>query len=296
MNSSTAQAIKYSPLNDFFRSLKRNYGAMIGMILIILFVLMAIIAPLIAPYDPTVLFEDALRIPPSFSDGGTTRFLLGTDDVGRDTLSRLIYGARVSMTVGFAVVFLSATIGSLLGLISGYMGGKIEWFIMRGVDTLMAFPSVLLAMVVVSIMGPGLTNAIIAVAVVATPGFIRIVRAEAISQKSKEYVTASRSLGATPARTMFKEVFPNCTAPLIVQISLGFSDGILNVAALGFLGLGAQAPTPEWGTMLADARAFISSDPWMVTLPGLCILIAVLGFNLFGDGLRDALDPKLKGL
>jgi len=266
------------------------------MILIIFFVLLAIVAPLVAPHDPTILFEDALRLPPIFSEGGTSKFLLGTDDVGRDTLSRLIFGARVSMTVGFSVVFLSATIGSFLGLLAGYLGGKTEWFIMRAVDILMAFPSVLLAMVVVSIMGPGLMNAIVAVAVVATPGFIRIVRAEAISQKSKEYVMAAHSLGASPARIMFREVFPNCTAPLIVQISLGFSDGILNVAALGFLGLGAQAPTPEWGTMLADARAFISSDPWMVTLPGLCILVVVLGFNLFGDGLRDALDPRLKGV
>jgi ABC-type dipeptide/oligopeptide/nickel transport system permease subunit len=296
MEKTSNQYYSKPPFFEFIGNLKKNLGAVAGGLLIILFVLFAIIAPLIAPYDPTVLFEDALRLPPSFIDGGNPKFLLGTDDVGRDTLSRLIYGARVSMTVGFAVVLLSASIGSVLGLFAGYLGGKVEWVIMRVVDILMAFPSVLLAMVVVSIMGPGLTNAIIAVAVVATPSFIRIVRAEAIAQKSKEYVTAAHSIGAGPLRIMFKEVFPNCTAPLIVQISLGFSDGILNVAALGFLGLGAQAPTPEWGTMLADARAFISSDPWMVTLPGLCILVAVLGFNLFGDGLRDALDPRLKGL
>ena len=277
-----------------WRRFKRNKGALIGLSIISFFVLLALFSNLLAPHSPSELHQGMLRLPPSFTTGGNSSFFFGTDDVGRDVLSRLIHGARISMGVGFMVVFLSATVGTFLGLMAGYFGGRTDWLIMRFVDILMAFPSILLAIVVVSVMGPGLMNAIVAVAVVATPSFIRIVRASVLSEKRKEYVSASISFGATPLRTIFKEILPNCMAPLIVQISLGFSDGILNAAALGFLGLGAQAPTPEWGIMLADARAFITSDPWLVTLPGICILLVVLGFNLLGDGLRDTLDPKLK--
>jgi peptide/nickel transport system permease protein/dipeptide transport system permease protein len=277
-----------------WRRFKRNKGALIGLSIISFFVFLALFAPLLAPHAPSELNQGMLRLPPSFLNGGNSSFFFGTDDVGRDVLSRLIHGARISMGVGFMVVFLSATVGTFLGLMAGYFGGRTDWLIMRFVDILMAFPSILLAIVVVSVMGPGLMNAIVAVAVVACPSFIRIVRASVLSEKRKEYVSASISFGATPLRTIFKEILPNCMAPLIVQISLGFSDGILNAAALGFLGLGAQAPTPEWGIMLADARAFITSDPWLVTLPGICILLVVLGFNLLGDGLRDTLDPKLK--
>lgn len=282
------------PLREFWESFSANKGALIGLALILFFIFLAIFAPLIAPHSPSELQENALRLPPAFYEGGNSSFFFGTDDVGRDLLSRLIYGARISMGVGFLVVFLSATFGTLLGLMAGYLGGKVDWIIMRFVDILMAFPSILLAIVVVSVMGPGLMNAIVAVAIVACPSFIRIVRASAMGERKKQYVMASKTFGASPLRIMFSEILPNCMAPLIVQISLGFSDGILNAAALGFLGLGAQAPTPEWGIMLADARAFISSDPWLVTLPGLCILAVVLGFNLLGDGLRDTLDPRLK--
>ncbi|MCR9203479.1 MAG: ABC transporter permease subunit [Halobacteriovoraceae bacterium] len=282
-----------TPLKEFWNSFKENRGAVIGLALIVFFLFLALFAPLIAPYDPTQLQDNALKLNPLFA-GGTSEYLLGTDDVGRDILSRLIYGARISMSVGFFVVLISASIGTVLGLMAGYLGGKVDWFIMRLVDILMAFPSILLAIVVVSVMGPGLSNAIVAVAIVSCPTFIRIVRASAMGEKGRQYVMASQTFGANPARIMFVEILPNCMAPLIVQISLGFSDGILNAAALGFLGLGAQAPTPEWGIMLSDARAFISSHPWMVTLPGLCILLVVLGFNLLGDGLRDALDPRLK--
>tara|TARA_R110002072_G_scaffold534_8_gene4254 strand:- start:6571 stop:7461 length:891 start_codon:yes stop_codon:yes gene_type:complete len=281
-------------LSEFWEYFSKNRGAVIGLVLIIFFVVVAILAPVLAPYDPTIVHAQSLRLPPFFSEGGTTEFLLGTDDVGRDILSRLIYGARISMGIGLAVVVLSASIGTLLGLFAGYYGGRIEWFIMRIVDVLMAFPSILLAIVVVSVMGPGISNAIIAVAIVAIPSFTRIVRASVLAEKKKQYVMASKTFGAGSFRIMTREILPNCMAPLIVQATLGFSDGILNAAALGFLGLGAQAPMPEWGTMLSDARAFIQSNPWMVTLPGLCILVVVLGFNLFGDGLRDALDPRLK--
>ncbi len=266
-----------------------NRGALIGLAIVLFFTVCALLAGFIAPYDPTSMKGDALTLPP-----GSVGHLLGTDDLGRDTLSRLLYGSRLSLIIGACVVVLSATIGTLLGLIAGFFGGFVDRLIMRVIDILMSLPSILLAIVVVSVLGPGITNAIIAVAVVSIPSFTRIVRGSVLAEKSKEYVTASISFGASPWRTLFKEVFPNCVAPLIVQATLGFSDGILNAAALGFLGLGAEPPTPEWGTMLADSRAYIESAPWLMTLPGVCILAIVLGFNLFGDGLRDALDPRLK--
>lgn len=279
---------------EFWNHFKLNKGAVAGLGLIILFVIIAIAAPLLAPYNPTFLQDNALRLPPVWAEAGTWTYPLGTDDVGRDILSRLIHGARISMGIGFAVVILSLSAGLFLGLFAGYYGGRIDRLIMRFIDILMAFPSILLAITVVSVMGPGISNAIIAVAIVAIPSFTRIVRASVMAERKKQYVMASKTFGASSLRIMFLEILPNCLAPLIVQGTLGFSDGILNAAALGFLGLGAQAPTPEWGTMLADSRPFIESSPWMVTLPGLCILFSVLGFNLFGDGLRDALDPRLK--
>ncbi|PIP91899.1 MAG: diguanylate cyclase [Bdellovibrionales bacterium CG12_big_fil_rev_8_21_14_0_65_38_15] len=281
-------------LREFWNHFKPNKGAVVGLALIIAFVIIAILAPLLAPYDPTLLQDNALRLPPIWAEAGTWSYPLGTDDVGRDILSRLIHGARISMGIGFAVVILSLSMGLFLGIFAGYYGGKVDRLIMRFIDIVMAFPSILLAITVVSVMGPGISNAIIAVAIVAVPNFTRIVRASVMAERKKQYVMASKTFGASDLRIMFNEILPNCLAPLIVQATLGFSDGILNAAALGFLGLGAQPPTPEWGTMLADSRPFIESSPWMVTLPGLCILFSVLGFNLFGDGLRDALDPRLK--
>lgn len=276
-------------LLETFKHFKQNKGALIGLGFILFFLTIALFAPLISPYDPNILHEGLLRINPFDST-----FLLGTDDLGRDYLSRLIYGARVSLGTGILIVFFSGIVGTILGLLGGYYGGSIDWFVMRLVDILMAFPSILLAMAVVSVLGPGLFNAIIAVSIVACPQFIKIIRAKAMMEKSKPYILASKTFGASDIRIMFAEILPNCMGPLLVQATLGISDGILNVAALGFLGLGAQAPTPEWGIMLADARVFIMSSPFLVTLPGICILILVLSFNLFGDGLRDTLDPKLK--
>jgi ABC-type dipeptide/oligopeptide/nickel transport system permease subunit len=283
-----------SPLAEFWLFFRQNRGAVAGLVLIVAFVMVAVLAPLLAPHDPTVVYPESLRLPTAWQEGGSSQFLLGTDDVGRDLLSRLIYGARVSLGIGFLVVLISATIGTVLGLVAGYFGGWVDQLIMRLVDIRMALPSILLSIVVVSILGPNLFNTILAVSTVALPNFIRLVRASVMVEKRKQYVIASASFGAGPWRQMFVNILPNCMAPLIVQATLGFSDGILNAAALGFLGLGAQPPTPEWGTMLADARPFIESQPWMVTLPGLCILFTVLGFNLLGDGLRDALDPRLK--
>ncbi len=222
------------------------------------------------------------------------RFWLGTDDVGRDMLSRLIYGARVSLLVGCIVVTLSLAAGVILGLSAGFFRGLVENLIMRLMDVMLALPSLLLAIAIVAILGPSLSNAMVAIAIVVLPHYVRLTRAAVITEMAKDYVIASQVAGAGLLRQMFINVLPNCMAPLIVQATLGFSSAILDAAALGFLGLGAQPPTPEWGTMLADARQFIQRAWWVVTFPGLAILITVLAFNLMGDGLRDALDPKLK--
>ena len=286
--------LRAGPLREFWYFFRQNRGAVIGLGVILVFVLLAALAPWIAPHDPTQIFPEALRLPPIWKPGGSARFLLGSDDVGRDFLSRLLFGTRISLGIGFLVVLFSATLGTVLGLLAGYHGGRLDQLIMRLVDIRMALPSILMAIVVVSVLGPSLLNTILAVSTVALPNFIRLVRASVVAEKGKQYVIASRSFGASAFRQMFINILPNCMAPLIVQATLGFSDGILDAAALGFLGLGAQPPTPEWGTMLADARPFIESAPWMVTLPGLCILVVVLGFNILGDGLRDALDPRLK--
>jgi len=281
-------------LHMIYKDIKKNKGALFSLFLIAGLSIVAIFAPVFAPHDPTKIFDNALRLPPVFSEGGSSQFLLGTDDLGRDLLSRLIYGSRISLIVGLSVVFLSATLGTVLGLVSGYYGGITDRIITRLTDMVMALPSILFAIVIVAVVGPGIVNAIIAVSIVAIPNFIRIVRAQVMAEKNKQYVMAAKLFGAKNLRIMFVEILPNIMAPLIVQATLGFSDGILNCAALGFLGLGAQAPMPEWGVMLSDARSFIESSPWMVTLPGLMIFIVVISFNLLGDGLRDALDPRLK--
>lgn len=283
-----------SKILPLLKNLLRNRNSLIGLTMVSFFLVIALLAPILAPHNPTHIFPESLRVPPFWSADSLSQFLLGTDDVGRDLLSRLLYGSRVSLGIGLLVVLFSGFFGISLGLIAGYMGGRVDNLIMRAVDLIMALPSILLAIVVVSILGPGLLNSVIAVGIVAMPGFIRLTRASVLSEKKKDYVQAAISLGAGHPRILLLNIFPNCLAPLIVQATMGLSDGILSVAALGFLGLGAQPPTPEWGTMLADTRAYIESSPFLVTLPGLCILIVVLGLNLFGDGLRDVLDPKLK--
>ncbi|MGZ3746794.1 MAG: ABC transporter permease [Pseudobdellovibrionaceae bacterium] len=284
-------------MKDFFweilKDLKKNKGAFAGLLLILIFILLAALAPLLSPFSPDQVIEGALRLPPN-THFQNYYFIFGTDDIGRDLFTRLLFGSRISLLVGLSVVVLAASLGTSLGLISGYFGGWTDRIISRVMDFIMALPSVLFAIVIVAILGPGLLNAIVAVSIVALPNFVRLIRAQVLAEKSKQYVQAAQLYGASHLRILFKEILPNCMAPLIVQGSLGFSDGILNCAALGFLGLGAQAPTPEWGTMLSDARSFLESSPWMVNLPGLCILIVVLSFNLLGDGLRDALDPRLK--
>lgn len=281
-------------LEDFWRDFSRNRGAIIGLSVLVVLALVAIFAPLIAPHDPAWQYRDALLVPPMWLEGGIAQFPLGTDAVGRDILSRLIMGSRYSLTIGLIVVTIAVVVGTTLGLFSGYFGGWIDTVIMRVMDVILAFPSLLLALVLVAILGPGLTNAMIAIALVLQPHFARLARASVLAEKSKEYVTAARVGGASPLRLMFKTILPNCLPPLTVQATLSFSTAILDAAALGFLGLGAQPPTPEWGTMLAEAREFIMRAWWVVTFPGLAILITVLAINLCGDGLRDALDPRLK--
>lgn len=258
------------------------------------FLVLALFAPLLTPFTPDQIFGDKSLLPPFFMTEGSVVHWLGTDDLGRDLWSRIIYGARVSIGLGFLIVFVSLIFGSVLGLLAGYFGGWVDRSVMRFVDVIMSLPSLLLAMVVVAILGPGLMNAVWAVSIVSLPGYIRIVRASVLNEKSKEYVQASRSFGASHTHLLFKSIAPNCIAPLIVQATLGFSDAVLNMAALGFLGLGAQPPTPEWGAMLGDSRAYMESAWWLVTWPGLSLLVVVLTFNLVGDGLRDRLDPKLR--
>jgi dipeptide transport system permease protein len=289
-----AAAAPPGPLREFWHYFSENRGAVAGLCVIVAVVLAAIFADVIAPHGPAEQFRDHFLTPPVWQAGGTVQFILGTDAVGRDILSRIIYGARYSLIIGLIVVTLSMSVGIGLGLIAGFSRGWLEAMIMRLMDILLALPSLLLAIVIVAILGPGLINAMIAVAVTYLPQFTRLTRASVISEQTKDYVTASRVSGSGLLRLMFATVLPNCMAPLIVQATLSFSNAILDAAALGFLGLGAQPPTPEWGTMLADAREFVLRAWWVVTLPGLAILITVLAFNLMGDGLRDALDPKLK--
>jgi dipeptide transport system permease protein len=289
-----AQKAPPSRLAEFWHYFSENKGAVAGLAVIGLVVLAAIFAGVIAPHDPTAQNRDAFLQPPAWAEGGSWSYPLGTDAVGRDIYSRILYGARFSLLIGAIVITLSLSIGVTLGLIAGFARGWVETMIMRLMDIILALPSLLLAIVIVAILGPGLVNAMISVAVTYLPQFTRLTRASVISEMSKEYVTASRVSGAGTLRLMFKTVLPNCWAPLIVQATLGFSNAILDAAALGFLGLGAQPPTPEWGSMLADAREFVLRAWWVVTFPGLAILITVLAFNLAGDGLRDALDPKLK--
>lgn len=283
-----------SALREFWFYFSVNRGAVVGLVVFSLLILVAVFAPVIAPYSPDVQFRDALLKPPFWDGNADPRFLLGTDPVGRDILSRLIHGARYSLFIGFFVVVGALIVGVVLGVLAGYFRGWVDVVIMRVMDIILAFPPLLLALVLVAILGPGLFNAMIAIALVLQPHFARLVRAAVMAEKNREYVTAARLSGAGHLRLMLVTILPNCLGPLIVQATLSFSNAILEAAALGFLGMGAQPPTPEWGTMLASAREFIIKAPWVVTFPGLAILITVLAINLIGDGLRDALDPKLK--
>ncbi len=286
-------APKRLALVEFWQQFKKNKGAVIGFAFIVLVLFAAIFAPWVAPFDPNAQNRDVLLLPPSFLSGDFS-YLLGTDDIGRDLFSRIIYGARLSVFIGLFIVILSCILGVFLGLLSGFYGGLIDTFIMRLVDIMLAIPSLLLTIGVVTILGPSLLNAAIAIAVVSIPSYVRLTRAQVLSEKTRDYVTASQITGVSIARLMFVIILPNCLAPIIVQMTMGISNAILELAALGFLGIGAQPPTPELGTMLAESRGFMQSANWLVTMPGVMILLLVLSFNMMGDGLRDALDPRLK--
>ena len=282
------------PLREFWLGFSANRGALVALIVFGLIALAALLAPLLAPYDPVEQYRDFMLAPPVWAEGGSSRFLLGTDELGRDMLSRLLWGGRVSLGIGLSAVLLSLIPGVLLGLAAAFFQRWMSPAIMRVMDILLALPSLLLAICVITILGPGLVNTVIAIAIGSLPGYVRLTRAQALAEIGRDYVTASRVAGAGVWRLMFLTVLPNCLAPLIVNASLSFSSAILETAGLGFLGLGVQAPTAEWGTMLSAARDYMQRAPWVVTLPGLTILVTVLAINLMGDGLRDALDPKLK--
>ncbi len=289
-----AEPVPPGPFREVWSAFVENKGAVAGLVVILFVAFVAIFADLLALHSPIEQYRDALLLPPVWQDGGGWSHPLGTDDIGRDILSRLIYGARLSMVIGTIVVTISLAVGTMLGLAAAFLRGVTDIAIMRLMDVMLALPSLLLAIVIVAILGPGLFNAMIAVSIVTLPHFTRLARAAAMSELTREYVASARLAGSGPFRLMFVTVLPNCLAPLIVQATLGFSNAILDAAALGFLGLGAQPPTPEWGTMLAGSLQFVQRAWWVVSLPGIAILVTVLAFNLMGDGLRDALDPKLK--
>ena len=282
------------PFFDQAEKLFSNRTGLAGLIIIVFFVLSALLAPWISPHDPVLnSLYDQLK-PPVWAQGGTTENLLGTDDLGRDILSRILWGARVSLTVGVVSVSIGLFFGSVLGALSGFYKGWLDSIIMRFMDILLSFPHILLAIVIVAYLGPGLRNAMIAIGIISIPRFARIVRASVLEENEKDYVMAVKALGARDTRIIFNAILPNCLAPIIVQASLGFGSAILDAAGLSFLGLGAQPPIPEWGAMIAMGRTLILRAWWVMTLPGIAILLAVLGFNLLGDGLRDALDPRLR--
>ncbi|NPD14317.1 ABC transporter permease subunit [Xinfangfangia sp. D13-10-4-6] len=290
----TDAQIRRRMLAEFWFYFSRNRGAVVGLVVFVLLVFMAIFADFIVPHNPILPYEGMAKLPPAWAEGGNPSFLLGTDAIGRDMLSRLIKGSQYSMFIGVVVVSIALVGGIVIGLVAGFFGGWVDTVIMRVMDVILAFPSLLLALVLVAVLGPGLINAMIAIAIVYQPHFARLTRAAVMSELRRDYVAAARVSGAGNLRLMFKTILPNCLGPLIVQATLSFSSAVLDAAALGFLGMGAQPPAAEWGTMLAEAREFITSHWWIVTFPGLAILISVLAINLMGDGLRDALDPKLK--
>jgi dipeptide transport system permease protein len=285
---------RYIAVREFWVNFSRNRGAVLAAAILMILVLVAVFAPVVSPHSPIEQYRSSVKAPPAWLTGGNWHFVLGTDEAGRDILSRLMYGARLSFWIGFVSVVLALIPGIMLGLIAAFFQKWADTLIMRIMDVLLALPSLLLAVAVVAIIGPGLMNTMLAISIVALPGYVRLARATALGELQREYVTASRVAGAGTLRLMFSQVLPNCAAPLIVQATLGFSSAILDAAGLGFLGLGVQPPSAEWGAMLASARDYIESAWWIVTMPGLSILISVLAINLLGDGLRDALDPKLK--
>jgi peptide/nickel transport system permease protein len=276
------------PIRDTWRALLRHRSAVIGGMIILFFIFLALIAPLLLPYGYNQIDADARLQAPS------AEHWFGTDDLGRDIFARVVYGARISLWVGFFAITGSIVAGSLLGLIAGFYGGWRDAVISRFFDILLAFPSILLAIAIVAMLGPSLQNAMYAIAIINIPTFGRLMRSRVMSVKNEDYVLAARAVGMRNSRILFHHILPNSWTPIMVQGTLGFATAVLEAAALGFIGLGAQPPDPEWGKMLADSRGYIQTAPWTMIFPGLAIMFTVLGFNLLGDGLRDVLDPRMK--
>ncbi len=285
---SSAQRLRRRRDLAFLRSLRRNPLGIAGLTIIILVTLLAILAPLLSPHGPTE--QVARRLLEPSSD-----YLLGTDEFGRDIFSRVIYGSRISLYVGLISVSLALVGGGVLGLIAGYAGGRIDTLLMRLVDILFAIPSLVLAIVIAGLLGPSLTNAMIAIGIVYAPIYARLVRGEVLTVRNQLYIESARASGVGDLGMVVRHILPNITATLIVQTTLLLSTAILAEAALSFLGLGTQPPDPSWGTMLGSGRRYMELTPWVAIAPGIAIVITVLGFNLLGDGLRDALDPRLRG-
>lgn len=288
VNLSTHPKKRKSRMKDVWIRLRRSRLAMLGLAILVLLILVAIFADFIAPYDYAEQdLMNSLQKPSS-------AHLMGTDEFGRDIFSRLVYGSRISLIVGFIAVGISVILGGSLGAIAGYFGGRVDQIIMRFMDILLAIPAILLSIAVLAALGPGLFNLMIATGISAMPGYARIVRASVLSVKEQEFVEAARAVGAGNAQIIVKHIIPNSLAPLIVQATLGISSAILTAASLSFLGLGITPPTPEWGAMLSGGRSFIRDYSYITFFPGLAIAITIFALNVLGDGLRDALDPKLK--
>ncbi len=302
LRQTPARVASQSIAIETLRNLLRNRSAVAGMMIIGFLVLLAVFAPQAATHDPILSMigqpgetGKLAGKPPCMAIFGCyeAQHPMGLDLNGRDLYSRIVYGTRTSLTVGFSSTSIAVIFGTLIGLIAGYAGGWADNIIMRLLDVVLAFPSLLLAITIVTIFGPGLQNALLAIAIVSIPVYARLIRASVLSVKEMEYVTAVRSVGVPPLRILLMHIFPNTWTPIIVQATLGIGTAVLDAAALSFLGLGAQPPTPEWGQMLAEARNYVFTAPHLVFYPGIAIMMTVLGFNLLGDGLRDALDPRL---
>jgi ABC-type dipeptide/oligopeptide/nickel transport system permease subunit len=272
--------------------LLRHKPGMVGVGVVLVFIVLAALAPLLAPADPFLQNMDMKFLPPIWQDGGQMPHLLGTDILGRDVLSRLLYGARLSLLIGFISVLVGASIGIPLGMVSGYVGGLVDVLVMRLIDVMLAFPSILLAVSIVAILGPSLENAMVAIGLVAIPTYARVVRASVLAEREREYVTADVAMGRRSHHILFKAILPNVFSPLLVIMTLSFAGAVLEAAGLSFIGLGAQPPTPEWGALLFEGKTYVYNAPWLILFPGLAILVTVIGFNLFGDALRDVFDPK----
>ncbi|NLM40510.1 MAG: ABC transporter permease [Firmicutes bacterium] len=277
-----------SEAKRIFRRLLKNRRAVVGGILLLIIILMAIFAPFVAPYDPV---KQNIR---NRLQGPSREHILGTDQFGRDTFSRVVYGARISLRVGFSAILIAVVVGCLLGLVAGYYGGMLDNIIMRIMDVLMALPGFLLALAIVAALGPGMQNVILAIGISYIPSFARLMRSSVLTVRELDYVSAAEALGSSDARILFRHILPNSLNPIIVMVTLSLAGAILSAAGLSFLGMGAQPPTPEWGSMISSSRPFIRVSHWCVTIPGLAIFTTVLCLNLVGDGLRDALDPRMK--